>query len=136
MTDVSVPDAVKRTIEGAEPSVIATCSKSGVPNVTFLSKVYYVDEQHLALSYQFFNKTVRNIQENPRVALQLIDQISECGWQIDLVFDRAESDGPIFDEMDMAIEAIASMTGMSGVFKLKAAHIYKVVGLHQVPFSK
>ena len=31
--------------------------------------------------------------------------------------------------MDMQIEAIASMTGMKGIFKLRSADIYRVVSV-------
>ena len=35
----------------------------------------------------------------------------------------------MFDEMDMKLEAIASMSGMSGIFELKGADIYTVLSI-------
>jgi hypothetical protein len=37
--------------------------------------------------------------------------------------------------MDMQIEAIASMTGMSGVFKLRAADIYRVTSVEKIEYG-
>ena len=54
-----------RCFEGLIPCALATASKSGVPNVTYLSQLLFVDEQHVGLSRQFFNKTRRNLEENP-----------------------------------------------------------------------
>jgi hypothetical protein len=35
--------------------------------------------------------------------------------------------------MDMQLEAVASMTGMTGVFKLKGADIYEVRSIQRIP---
>ena len=105
---------------------MVTCSAAGVPNTTVISQVYYVDETHAALSFQFFNKTIRNVRENPRAHVTVQDIPGFATWLLELEFERSDTEGPVFDAMDMQIEAIASATGMSGIFKLRAADIYRV----------
>ena len=58
------------------PSIIATADGRGVPNVTYVSQVYFVDDRHVALSCQFFNKTRRNLDENPRACVEVIDPLT------------------------------------------------------------
>ncbi len=126
-----LPDEIKASMEGVVPSSIVTCSLAGVPNVTEISKIYYVDEGHVALSHQFFNKTHRNIRENPYVTACLRDPATWQEWVLELQYDHSETEGPMFDEMDLKIEAIASMSGMEGIFKLRAADVYKVTSVRK-----
>ena len=122
-----LPDEIKPAMQGVIPSVVATCSIDGTPNATVISQVYYVDPDHVALSYQFFNKTIKNVRENPRALAWVINPETFESWDLELEYEHSETSGPVFDAMDMQIEAIASMTGMKGIFKLKAADIYRVV---------
>ena len=48
-------------------------------------------------------------------------------------YRRTEDHGEIFDQMDMQLEIIASMTGMEGVFKLRGADIYEVLEVSRLP---
>jgi len=128
-----LPDAIKSAMQGVIPSVIVTCALDGTPNATVISQIYYVDDTHVALSHQFFNKTHRNVRENPQVWAAVICPETMNSWELALNFNHAETEGPVFDAMDMQIEAIASMTGMSGVFKLKAADIYEVKDVRLMP---
>lgn len=115
--------------QGVAPAILATCSKDGEPNVTYLSQVYWVDRDHVALSRQFFNKTAKNIQENPYASLQLYDPTSFEAYEVDIEFVRSETSGPLFDTMSVRIEAIASHVGMKGIFKLLAADVFRVTGV-------
>jgi len=126
---VRLPDELRSVLENGVPCVLATCSKDGSPNATIISQTYWVDPERVALSFQFFSKTIRNVRENPHASLCLSDFERNLFWVLDLEYERSETEGPIFDEMDMQIEAIASATGMSGIFKLKAADIYRVRGV-------
>jgi uncharacterized protein len=129
----TLPDEIRQVLENGIPAVMVTCSADGIPNVTVISQVYYVDEHHAALSFQFFSKTIRNVRENPRAYVCVSDVGGQAEWILQLAFERSETSGAIFDAMDMQIEAIASATGMSGIFKLRAADIYRVLSVEKQP---
>ena len=122
-----LPDEIKPAMQGVIPSHVVTCSADGIPNASVISQVYYVDADRVALSHQFFNKTARNVRENPHAAACITHPETLETWDLDLEYDHSETEGPIFEEMDMQIEAIASMTGMKGIFKLRAADVFRVV---------
>ena len=119
--------------QGIVPSMFFTCDKDGIPNAAFLSHVDYVDPTHVALSFQFFNKSRRNISENPYALVRVIDPDTRQGYSLRLRYVRSETTGPLFDRMFLRIEAIASYTGLKGIFKLKAADIYEVESVELVP---
>ena len=136
MMAARLPDEIRPVMDNGIPAVMVTCSAAGVPNTTVISQVYYVDETHVALSFQFFNKTIRNVRENPRANVTLQDIAGFTLWILDLAFDHSETEGPVFDAMDMQIEAIASATGMSGIFKLRAADIYRVLAVEKQQYDQ
>jgi hypothetical protein len=125
----TLPDAIKPAMQGVIPSHVVTCSRDGTPNASAISQVYYVDPDHVALSHQFFNKTKRNIEENPRAVVWVMNPETFETWDLELEFERSDTSGPIFDVMEMQIEAIASMVGMKGIFKLRAADIFRVTAV-------
>jgi predicted pyridoxine 5'-phosphate oxidase superfamily flavin-nucleotide-binding protein len=118
--------------EGLVPAEIATASVDGVPNVTHLSRVHMVDDEHVALSNQFFSKTMRNLAENPRACVMVIDPLTFDSYKLVLQYERTERRGPLFEKMRRDIDAIAALTGMQDVFKLRSADVYRVVSVDQV----
>jgi hypothetical protein len=123
---------LRRCFQGVVPSIIATADRHGTPNITYVSQVFLLDDRHVALSCQFFNKTRRNLDENPRLCAEIYDPVTMQPYRLRLRFLRSEKSGPLFDTMSMRIDAIASVTGMAGIFKLIAADVFEVERVERV----
>jgi adenylate cyclase len=126
-------ESIRACFEGLIPSVMATCSRDGTPNVTYVSQVHYVDREHVALTFQFFNKTRENILANPFVAVFVGDTSFGSCYVLRLQYLRTEESGPTFESMKARLAGIASHSGMTGVFKLRGADIYRVLAVEKVP---
>lgn len=117
---------LRRCIEGRIPPILATADGSGEPNVVFLSAVYVVDAERIALSNQFMGKSAANLVENPRASLVLTDPRSGNEYRLHVAYERTERRGPTFDRLKQEVDEIAAATGQEGVFRLQSADIYRV----------
>ena len=123
---------LRRCFEGAVPSTIATCAADGTPNVAYLSQVHYVDDEHVALTFQFFNSTRKNILANPRATVQVVDPLFGTHYRLQLQYLRTETEGPLFENMKAKLAGIASHSGMTKVFRLQGSDVYHVLGIEHV----
>ncbi|HET8710257.1 MAG TPA: GAF domain-containing protein [Spongiibacteraceae bacterium] len=125
-------DGIRRCLEGAIPATMATSAADGTPNAAYLSQVEYVDPQHIALSYQFFNKTRTNVLANPRAQMLLADPVTGATYRLDIEYLRTETEGALFERMKAKLAGIASHTGMAGIFKLLGSDVYRVHTIEQI----
>ncbi len=125
---LSVPlEGIETCFEGVIPTPFCTCSSSGMPNVTYLSVVHRLDSNHVALSFQFFNKSRRNLLENPKAQILLVEPATFRQFQLDLVYEATLTEGPIFERLRVNLDAVASQIGMSHIFSLSGADIFQVL---------
>jgi adenylate cyclase len=126
-------DSIRECLDGVIPGAIATCAPDGVPNVTYLSQVEYVDSEHVATSYQFFNKTRQNILKHPYARLLVVHPLTAARYRLLVQYLRTETEGPLFERMKAKLAGIASHSGMAGVFRLLGSDIYRVLQIESVP---
>jgi adenylate cyclase len=131
----SVPstlDAIASCFEGIVPATICSCAPDGTPNVTYLSIVNRLDEWHVGLSYQFFNKTRKNVLANPMVQVIVVSPETADQYRLDLQYERTEVAGTFFDRMSTRLAAVAAQTGMSQIFTLRGVDVFRVLDCRPV----
>lgn len=119
--------------EGVIPSVISTVSSTGVPNISYLSHVVQVDNDHIALSNQFFGKTGTNLRAVPRATILLIDGLTGAQYRVETLYVRSETSGPVFERVASHLIASSAQVGMADVMLLRAVDIFRVITVVQVP---
>lgn len=124
--------ALRGSMEGFCASTLCTCDEEGLPNASMISQVHWVDEDHVALSYQFFNKTRRNLLATRQACVQLFDPSTLAIHRLDLDYVETRTSGPLFETMKAKLAGIASHHGLEKVFRLLGADVFRVVAVEQV----
>jgi hypothetical protein len=119
-------ETLRNCLDGFVPSVIATCDPDGEPNVSMISHVHFVGPDHVALTYQFFNKTRRNVLATGLASVAVADPLTFAQYRLALEYIETQTSGPLFEIMKAKLAGIASHSGMQGIFRLMGADLYHV----------
>lgn len=137
MSHVSIALAdIAACLQGEIPSILATCSADGEPNLVHLSQVLLVDDDHVAISNQFLGKTAKNLAANPMATMLCVDPVTGASYKLLARYERCERDGPRFDAARAQLDAIAALTGMQDVFTLHSIDVFRVLDASEVPSQR
>jgi hypothetical protein len=112
--------------------VLGTADLNGVPNAVPVGAVKILDDETLLVSDQYFNKTLKNLRENPKVAISFWEMGE--GYQIK---GRAKihTEGKIYEETVEWIRKRSEEIGRP--LKSKGAIVIRITAIYSVsPGSK
>ena len=91
-------DEAKNAIREIRPSLVATASKTGKPNVSAKGSMRVLDDEHVVFADIVSPRTVANIKENPQVAVICLNAAERKGcriWGQGSIFNSGE----LFDQL-------------------------------------
>ena len=118
---------IKEIFEKQETIVLATATKDGLPNVVPVNAKKIIDDETILISDQFFNKTLKNLQVNPQLAITVWDKLE--GYQIKGTA-TIETSGKRFEETAKWIDEIGKKLNLP--IKSKGAIIVKLTEIYNV----
>jgi hypothetical protein len=75
---------------------------------------------------------MRNLAENPRASLLLIDPVSYSEYLLTIRYERTDRRGPVFERLRDDVDKVAALSGMRDVFVLRSADICRVESIELV----
>ena len=91
-------DEAKEAIAAIRPSLVATASGTGKPNVSAKGSLRVLDDEHVVFAHIASPRTVANIGENPQVAIICLDAAKRKGCRIWGQGSTLDS-GELFDQI-------------------------------------
>ena len=109
-------EEAKKAIGTIRPSLVATASKTGKPNVSAKGSLRVLDDEHVLFADVASPRTITNIKENPQVAVICLDTAARKGCPIwgrgeilnsGELFNKIESE---FASRNMKVRNVVKMT--------------------------
>ncbi len=109
--------------------VLGTADLKGVPNVVPVGAIKILDDETILVSDQFFRKTLKNLKENPKVAISFWETGKGEGYQIK---GKAtiHTKGKIYEETVEWVRQYGEKIGHP--LKSKGAIVIKITAIYSV----
>ncbi len=104
---------------------VATASRDLVPNVAIKGTLRLLDDEHVIFADLYSFKTRKNLEENPQVAIMVMDVESRKGYSLKGVAELIDS-GPLYDQISAEIKQRLGSQGLTlrYVVKVEIQAIY------------
>ena len=120
---VSIPTYVLDFLPG-KLAWVATASHSGLPNVTPKGTLRILDQFHVLFADLYSEKTRRNLLENNKVAVTVVDAATATGYQIKGTAEVIGS-GPLFEETEFLLkESYKELPKLKYVVRITADAVF------------
>jgi len=93
---VKIPEFLQEFIKG-KPGWVATASTGRMPNIAIKGSLRVLDDEHLMFADLFSQKTRKNLEENPQVAVMVYDDQARKGYSLKGTVELI-SQGPLYDQ--------------------------------------
>jgi predicted pyridoxine 5'-phosphate oxidase superfamily flavin-nucleotide-binding protein len=119
---VSIPQHVRDFFVG-KMGWVATATADGEPNVTPKGTVQVLDDEHVVFGDLFSLKTRQNLEQNPKVAVTVIDPGTAQGYQVKGTAELATS-GPLFEKLAAQIKQKGIAMPLRYAVKIRVEAVY------------
>jgi uncharacterized protein len=120
---VKVTQEIKESLKSVKIAYLSTAAKDGTPNVVPIGAFKFMDDETLLISDQFFNKTLKNLKENPKIALAWWGE--KGGFQV-------KADITIHTEGDIFRQNVEWVHGIKDTLNPKSAIVGKITAVYIV----
>jgi predicted pyridoxine 5'-phosphate oxidase superfamily flavin-nucleotide-binding protein len=120
---VIIPKHVQDFLPG-KLAWVATASREGEPNCTPKGSLKLVDENHVLFADLFSLKTRKNLLENSKVAVTVVDAATAKGYQLKGIAEIITS-GPLFEDTSKQLkDAPISLPPLHHVVKITVEAVF------------
>ena len=109
--------------------VLGTADLKGVPNVVPVGAVKILDDETILISDQFFQKTLNNLKENPKVAISFWEAEKGEGYQVKGEAS-IKTEGKIYEDTVVWIRELSEKMGHP--LKSKGAVVIRITEIYSV----
>jgi adenylate cyclase len=124
-------ESIRDCLRAGLPSAVVTCSPDGVPHISHISQVQYLDHERVGTSRQSFNR-LADLHASPFSQALVTRPATGEEFRLDLRYLHTATEGEEFEAMRANLDAIASHTGQGPAFRLRGMDVHRVLRCTQV----
>ena len=102
---------------------LATASSKGEPNVAPMKSVWLIDDETIGICDNFMVKTLANLQENPRAAIQVWGPETKGCLQIKCDVD-IQTSGKAYEEMRAKVKAKSEKYPAKSLLVMRVTEVF------------